>query len=132
MAIADHLKSLAAENVVYLVRRMGGWGDQQLEVFRGRLRQTVQGEWVFTTGTGQNGVVGLTLGQVQQGMGEQDWTSAETPDRGIEVTIPLVLASRQHIPIFDPSTGSTSGAVDIPPVIQPVTLTTVIPSDLTE
>jgi hypothetical protein len=54
MALTDDLNRLAAQDVVYLTRRFSGLsGNSGLpiggstEVFRGRLRQALNGDWVF-------------------------------------------------------------------------------------
>jgi hypothetical protein len=60
MALADDLNRLAAQDVVYLMRSFAGGST---EVFRGRLRQALNGNWVFNAFAGQNGVVGFDLGQ---------------------------------------------------------------------
>ena len=91
MALADDLNKLAAQDVVYLTRTfsvsLGGAGST--EVFRGRLRQALNGDWVFNASTGQNGVVGFMLG----GVGENSWGSSESPASGLRITITFVLLS---------------------------------------
>jgi hypothetical protein len=126
MAVADDLRTLATEDVVYLTKQIGiapqpTAPPSQLEVFKGRLRQTGQGEWVFTSFTGQSGLVGLTLGTVQP-----DWTSSETPSQGLEVRIPVVVVPANYI------SSGIFGTVQIPAIIHVITLTTVIPSDFAE
>jgi hypothetical protein len=66
------------------------------EVFRGRLRQALTGGvWVFNTSTGQNGVLGFTLGGI-----DGTWSSSESPAAGLQVTItrPLLPASALPAP----------------------------------
>jgi hypothetical protein len=57
-------------------------------VYRGRIRQALDGSWVFITSVGQNGVIAIMLGP------EQDaWSSAETPASGLQVTASFVALS---------------------------------------
>jgi hypothetical protein len=109
MAVSDDLNRLAAQDVVYLRRYMAGG---VAEVFRGRLRQALNGEWVFNAFTGQNGVVGFILGLPQS----QTWTSSESPSSGIQVTISL--------PVYS--------APNLSPLVEYIVLTTVIPPEFTE
>ncbi|HJW38176.1 MAG TPA: hypothetical protein VJ420_06145 [Candidatus Udaeobacter sp.] len=82
MALSDDLNKLAAQDVVYLTRSISGiHGGGPTEVFRGRLRQALNGNWVFTTS--QNGVVGFLLGNVVQ----NSWNSVESPATGVQITI---------------------------------------------
>jgi len=83
MAVIDDLKKLAELDVVYLTRWFVGAGSSPMEAFRGRLRQALNGAWVFTTFTGANGVVGFDLGMFQNG-----WNSAESPSGGLSVQVP--------------------------------------------
>lgn len=88
MALADDLNKLGAQEVVYLTRTFegpaaGGGLTGSREVFRGRLRQALNGDWVFNASTGQNGVVGFVLGGVDQ----NSWTSSESPATGLQITI---------------------------------------------
>ena len=109
MAVADDLNRLAAQDVVYLTRFTVGQVFSAKEVFRGRLRQALNGDWVFNASTGQNGVVGFNLGQTGQ-----NWSSSEAPASGIVVTIPnAILASPAAL-------------------TEMITLTTLIPADFTE
>jgi hypothetical protein len=97
MTVYDDLKRLAAEDVVYLTfspavqgpvvpplagegPAAAGAGSTVTFIYRGRLRQTVDGSWVFNSSTGVNGVAGIVLGQ-----GQSSWTSSESPGSGIEV-----------------------------------------------
>ena len=89
MALTDDLNRLAAQDVVYLTRTffpgvvgMNGATPGSTEVLRGRLRQALDGNWVFNASTGQNGVVGFMLGSVNQ-----NWNSFESPASGLQVTI---------------------------------------------
>lgn len=81
--VYDDLGRLAAEPVVYLtytpVAPASG-GSTLTVVYRGRLRQTISGDWVFTTSTGANGVAGILLG-----LGLPSWTSSATPGSGVQV-----------------------------------------------
>jgi hypothetical protein len=109
MAVSDDMNRLAAQDVVYLKRYMAGG---VAEVFRGRLRQALNGEWVFNASTGQNGVVGFILGYSQQ----QSWTSSESPSGGIQVSLSL--------PVYS--------APNLSPLVEYTVLTTVIPLEFTE
>jgi hypothetical protein len=83
MAVRDDMVRLAALDVVYLQRYVAGSeGSVVIEWFRGRLRQALDGTWVFNTFAGHNGVVGIELGLVGT-----NWTSDESPDVGIQVDI---------------------------------------------
>src|SRR5439155_17076096 len=55
------------------------------EVFRGRLRQALNGDWVFNASTGQNGVVGFLLG------GVGNWSSSESPATGLQITMTFLV-----------------------------------------
>jgi hypothetical protein len=83
VTVNDDLGRLAAEPVVYLAYTPvapGGTGSTLTVVYRGRIRQALSGDWVFTTSTGANGVVGILLGP-----GLPSWTSSETPGGGVQV-----------------------------------------------
>ena len=110
MAVADDLNRLAAQDIVYLSRYFMAVGvnapsgaSSAKEVFRGRLRQALNGNWIFNAFTGQNGVVGFNLGQLQP-----TWGSFESPGSGIQVNI------------------------NNPALNENITLTTLIPSDFSE
>jgi hypothetical protein len=125
MAVSDDLNRLAAEDVVYLTRTYpsttGFQRGASTEVFRGRLRQALNGDWVFNASTGQNGVVGFVLGSVGT-----SWNSSESPATGIQVTIrsDVILAL---LPL---------GLAPLPPtnpiLEEVIVLTTVIPSVFTD
>ena len=109
MAVADDLKQLAAQDIVYLSRViLGGGNSTASEVFRGRLRQALIGNWVFNAFTGQNGVVGFDLGGATG-----NWGSDESPAAGIQVNINNALSEN-------------------PALVERITLTTQIPTDFTE
>ena len=120
MAVADYLNRLATQDVLYLTRyTQTGSGSSVRDVFRGRLRQALNGDWVFNASTGQNGVVGFILGAVttkpvDPNQGGPVWSSGETPSGGIQVTISITL-----FPTPEPFTEIT-------------TLSTLIPADFTE
>jgi len=78
MAVTDDLEQLAQQDVVYLTR--SGFGPTI--VYRGRLHRALSGDWVFNTSVGQNGVVGILLGGVNN-----DWSSSESPQAGQMVQI---------------------------------------------
>ena len=107
MAVIDDVNRLAAQDVVYLARLSGG----VVEVFRGRLRQSLNGAWVFNASTGQNGVLGFVLGGVSS-----NWTSSEFPDSGLTIVINLILLS----------------APKLPTLTEQISLTSVIPGAFTE
>ena len=97
MALSDDLNRLAAEDVVYLRKAVPGG---PAEVFRGRLRQAGNGNWLFKTSTGQNGVIGFELGQVGA---MSNWSSSESPNAGIQVFISYL------VPPADPNGVPTRG-----------------------
>ena len=107
MAVIDDMNRLAALDVVYLRRSFG----ISSEVFRGRLRQSLTGTWVFNTSTGQNGAVGFTLGGVGQ-----NWNSGESPASGIQVSI----------------TNTLFQAPNLPTMYEWITLTSIIPTEFQE
>jgi hypothetical protein len=83
LALADVMARLAALDVAYLKRYGGEYDVSPVEWFRGRLRQALDGTWVFNTFAGQNGVVGVELGLV-----DTNWWSNTLPsDAAIEVHI---------------------------------------------
>ena len=89
MATIDDVNRLAAQDVVYFTRNFNGY---TVEVFRGRLRQSLSGTWVFNSSTGQNGAVGFMLGFVGQ-----NWTSSESPQTGIVINISNQIFSAQNV-----------------------------------
>jgi hypothetical protein len=110
MAVSDDLNRLAAQDIVYLSRFIqGGQNSASKQVFRGRLRQALSGNWVFNASIGQNGVVGFDLGPATE-----IWGSGESPAAGIQVNI------------------STPILPSNPPFTEMITLTTLIPTDFTE
>ena len=111
MAVSDDLNRLAAKDVVYLSRTILLGGGGPTEVFRGRLRQALNGNWVFNASTGQNGVVGFDLGHHPGRM--SSWSSSESPTTGIQVFI------------------SHEGPPGVP-FSTIIVVSTVIPSDFTE
>lgn len=106
MALNDDLSRLAAQDVVYLTRCI--LSDSLKEVFRGRLRQALNGNWVYNASTGQNGAVGFDLGPTGG-----SWSSSESPSTGIQISISYPAGQV-------PATGET------------ILLTTVIPSDFAD
>ena len=112
MALTDDLNKLAAQDVVYITRRVGGGSA---EVFRGRVRQALSGNWVFNASTGQNGVVGFILG-----FPNQNWNSGESPSTGLQVTI-----SQQVFAVFIPNQQQQT-------LNEFIILTTLIPTDFTD
>ena len=112
MAVSDDLNRLATQDLVYLSRSIQGGPNQissSKEVFRGRLRQALTGNWVFNASIGQNGVVGFDLGPATE-----MWGSGESPAAGLQVNI---------------STPLLGGPA---PLTEMITLTTLIPTDFTE
>jgi len=122
MAVIDDMKKLQDEDVVYLTRRFTGASGgpptsfgiaasgTSTEVWRGRVRQALSGDWIFNAFTGQNGVVGFVLGSVTN-----EWSSSESPAEGINITISTML-----VPVAAPRPG-------IEPLFHILTLTSVIP-----
>jgi hypothetical protein len=118
MALTDDLNRLAAQDVVYLTRTLSvpdGSRGGSTEVFRGRLRQALNGDWVFNASTGQNGVVGFMLGGVNN-----YWSSSESPASGLQVTITNM------------SFSIMVGTQMIRTLNEMIVLTTVIPTDFTD
>ncbi len=87
------------------------------EVFRGRLRQALNGNWVFNASTGQNGVVGFMLGSSVNAT----WSSSESPASGLQVTIPLAM-----------NLGSFTSVGMAGSLNEVIVLTNVIPTDFTD
>ena len=94
MTMSDDLNRLAAQDIVYLTRAIAAPVDiggsialspGSTEVFRGRLRQALNGDWVFNASTGQNGVVGFLLG------GVGNWSSSESPATGLQITMTFLV-----------------------------------------
>ena len=113
MAVIDDMNRLAAQDVVYLMMNLGP-GTPPYELYRGRVRQALDGSWVFNASTGQNGVVGFDLGTVTD-----QWASSEIPAAGIQVTIPYnVYTSPPPSPPI--------------PLVERITLMTVLPTHFTE
>jgi hypothetical protein len=82
VAVGDDRNRLAAQDVVFLTRALSAAASESravTEVFRGKLRQAPNGDWVFTASTDQNGVVGFVLGSVAP-----SWTSSESSTTGIQ------------------------------------------------
>jgi hypothetical protein len=126
MATSDEMRRLAEHDVIYLSRRVtgGAMGGMmgvpgKTEVIQGRLRQALTGDWVFNV-SGQNGVVGLVLGQ------ESGWGWSETPAEGIRLQINSFIIP--PTPIVDP-TNMTTAFVQMS---EEILLTTAIPSEFTE
>ena len=111
MALPDDLKQLAQQDVIYLttIIQVDGALPLPTTVYRGRLHQALSGNWVFNTSTGQNGVAGIDLGPQTP-----EWSSAETPAGGLQVTITYAMLK------------TPTAAVNR------VTLTNVIPTDLAD
>lgn len=141
MALNDDLNRLAQDAVVYLTQQYstpgsimaadGGQNNPPTVVYRGRLRQSLSGDWVFNTSVGTNGVAAIVLST-----GTGSWYSNETPAGGIQVTAswmlmagtggPLVL---NGAPVVD---GSNGQEVQIGTLLETITLSDVIPSDLVD
>jgi hypothetical protein len=119
MAVIDDVGNLAAQDVVYLSRTFRGdnvMTSGSTEVFRGRLRQALSGDWVFNASTGQNGVVGFVLGGV-----DNTWTSNESPAAGIQVTITR--------PVLTIMAAPPMASQDF---LEQITLTSIIPPDFAD
>lgn len=114
MAVADDLRKLAAEDVVYFTKTYATTGARPpTEVLRGRVRQAVNGEWIFVASVGVNGVVGVVLGTVSE-----TWGSFESPVQGLNVTISTQLVA--------PFVQAPNGLTEL------ITLTTLIPADFAD
>jgi hypothetical protein len=107
VALTDDLNKLAAQDVVYVTRKVG---NGPTEVFRGRLRQALNGDWVFNASTGQNGVMGFILGGVSP-----SWNSSESPTTGLQITVS-----------FPTNPGIVAGFNEV------IVLTSVIPTDFAD
>jgi hypothetical protein len=90
MAVVDDLNRLAAEDIVYLQYSLGGEGPP-MAAYRGRLRQSLNGEWVFVASADQSGVIGFVLGPIGS-----EWESSESPDEGITISLTRALAFSGH------------------------------------
>jgi hypothetical protein len=83
LAVTDDLQRLSQQDVVYLMRFFECAGaPSTTEVLRGRVRQALDGTRVFNASIGQNGVVGVVLGAV-----DNSWGSSESPQYGLTVSI---------------------------------------------
>ena len=108
MALDDDLRRLAAEDVLYLslsaLTSSGGPFPEPSAsdavsatvVYRGRLRQALNGNWVFNTSTGTNGVAGILLGPSAT---DNSWASSESPASGLQLTIMVPPATQAVIVI---------------------------------
>jgi hypothetical protein len=106
MAVTDDLHKLAEEDVVFL---SSSFNNGFTEVYRGRLRQALDGTWVFNAFTGQNGIVGFMLG-----IPTPFWTSSESPASGLQINMPYPV-------------GTTLGSLT-----QSVVLSTLMPASFTD
>jgi hypothetical protein len=126
MATSDEMRRLANHDVIYLSKRLSGGamggmmgGIGKTEVIQGRVRQALTGDWVFNV-SGQNGVVGLVLGQ------ESGWGWSETPAQGIRLQITSFIVPATQI--IDPN----NGTITYLQLSEEILLTTAIPSEFTE
>ena len=94
-------------------------------MFRGRLRQALNGNWVFNASTGQNGVVGFDLGPPGGAATSTgaNWSSSETPTTGVQVFISYQTSSSGG--------AGVSGGAAVSPA-ENISLTTVLPSDFSD
>src|SRR5260370_18260148 len=123
MALNDDLNRLAAQDVVYLTRTSSAPGvaaTGSTQVFRGRLRQALNGDWVFNASTGQNGVVGFILG----GVGQNSWNSSESPAAALQITITFAFSIMLMGGIGGPMGGLMQGTMN-----EVIVLTTLILPD---
>ena len=140
MAVIDDLNRLAQDAVVYLTQQFGssreGHGNGSLVVYRGRLRQALSGDWVFNTSVGTNGVEAIILSTASG-----TWDSNETPSGGVVVNATFTLVAGAIGPILvavqggQPSAlfdGGTGQALQISPLLEMITLSDVIPADLSD
>jgi len=133
VALTDDLNKLAAQDVVYLTRTTslsfpgfpaGTLAAGTTEVSRGRLRQALNGDWVFNASTGQNGVVGFVLGKAAEDQTSwPSWSSSESPATGVQITIIRTWPIAQMQPGGQPSLGAMS---------ETIVLTNVIPTDFAD
>jgi hypothetical protein len=85
MAVSDDLRRLSQMDGIYVgyvvqtYSPFTGW-------FKGRLQQANDGNWIVRSSSQDGGVIGFQLGQVRP-----DWSSSESPNSGIMVSVPLVL-----------------------------------------
>jgi hypothetical protein len=128
MAVIDDLNKLAAQDVVYLTRTLsvgaGGMGNGSTEVFRGRLREALNGDWVFHASTGQNGAVGFILG----GVGQNSWSSSESPAAGLQITVTFQLSITLMGGMGMPGMGGPMQGM----MNEVIVLTTLIPTDFAD
>jgi len=93
MAVQDDLRRLTQVDSIYLgysVQNTGGYPFTSW--FKGRLQQANDGSWIVRSVSTDGAVSGFQLGQV-----EQNWQSTETPNTGIQVSIPLGATPAQVI-----------------------------------
>jgi hypothetical protein len=122
MAVFDDLRRLAELDVVYLTKVIKGNTQGSTTIFRGRLREALNGSWIFNTGINQNGVAGIDLG-VQQ----DSWLSSETPSQGLIVSINIPIIIPLVVPI--PNVGDIVLQVNFSEEIE---LRSVIPDNLAD
>jgi hypothetical protein len=142
MAVDDDLNRLAQDAVVYLTRKQSstlpqGQGGAQNNppaiVYRGRLRQALDGSWVFNTSVGTNGVAGITFSTATG-----TWGTQETPAGGIQVIASWVLipGTQSLLALADGSQGvvdqGNGQPVGIATLMETIILSDVIPADLAD
>jgi len=87
MAVQDDLRRLTQVDSIYLgysVKNMDFGALPFTSWFKGRLQQANDGSWILRSVSSDGAVSGFQLGTVAS-----TWTSSETPNTGITVTIPL-------------------------------------------
>ena len=85
MAVQDDLRRLTQVDSIYLgYSVLGSMGGPFTNWFKGRLQQANDGSWILRSVSSDGAVSGFQLGTVAS-----TWTSSETPNTGITVTIPL-------------------------------------------
>ncbi len=86
MAVQDDLRRLTQVDSIYLGYSVQGMGSPFTSWFKGRLQQANDGNWILRSVSSDGAVSGFQVGMVTG-----DWTSSETPNTGITVTIPIFL-----------------------------------------
>ena len=84
MAVQDDLRRLTQVDSIYLGYSVQTMGAPFTSWFKGRLQQANDGTWILRSVSSDGAVSGFQLGTVAL-----TWTSSETPNTGITVTIPL-------------------------------------------
>lgn len=117
MAVQDDLRRLSQGDSIYLgytvLNTQGSpvGASPFVSWFKGRLQQSNDGHWIFRSVSTDGSVVGFQLGQPND-----SWSSSESPNTGISVSIPI---------------GITMAGAQAPTGIGFVTLQQQLPQELT-